>query len=163
MPGDLARVGAVGALARADRAVVLDQRRVEVERRLRTLEQRMDAGEELVERAVELAEMAEREAAQEAPERGRVRKPVAAEGLLGAVATQEVDVVETLASGDQRLAEGEDRLCRRIPASAALDRDPFEQLRQAESIGELAHEHESGMGGHLLAGRGDLDQRRSPC
>ena len=85
VPGDLAGVGAARALAGADRAVVLDKRRVEVERRLPTLDERVDAGKQLVEGPVELADMAEVEARKEAPQRGGTGDRVAVNrpGFLG--------------------------------------------------------------------------------
>jgi len=163
VPGDLAGVGAAGALARADRAVCLDVARVEVERHRLPLEQAVHASEEVVERAVELAEVPERETTQEAPERRRLGQGVAPQLLLGRVGAQQGDVLEAVAAGDQRLAEREDHLGRRIAARALLDRDPIEQLRQPEPVGELAHEHETGVGCDLLTRGGDLDQRRPSC
>jgi hypothetical protein len=68
VPGDLARIGAARALARADRPVVLNKRRVEVEGHLLPLEQGMDAREEAVEGVVQLTDVAEIEAGEEAPE-----------------------------------------------------------------------------------------------
>src|SRR5712692_9695959 len=132
MPGDLTGVGAARPLPRAGGAVVLDERRVEVERHLLALEQRADAGEEPVEGAIELADVAEVEARQEAPESGRVGDSVAAELLLGCVGAQDRRVLETLATRDQRLAERERLLRRRVAPLAFLDRNRVEQLGQPE-------------------------------
>jgi hypothetical protein len=160
MPRDLARVAATRALPRASRAVVFDQRRVNVESHLLTLDERVDAGEELVEGAVELAEVAKPEAAQETPERGRVGEAVPAQRRLRFIRAQERCVVKTLAADDQRLAEGERRLRGAIAALALLDRDRVDQLRDAEASEELAHEHEPRLSRDLLSRGRDLDQRR---
>lgn len=89
---------------------MLDIGRVQVERHRLPLHKRMHTSEDRVERPVELAEVAEAEAAQEAAERRRLRQPVTAQKLLRRIAAQQRDVVETLAAGDQRLAQAEDRL-----------------------------------------------------
>ena len=107
--------------------MVFDVGRIEVERQLLApLEHVVDAREGLLERTVELPDVPQREATQETTERGRVGKTVTAEELLGGVGAQERHVVEALAAHDERLAQGEDRLRRRVPALPLLDRDLLE-------------------------------------
>src|SRR6266542_1421745 len=131
MPGDLARVDAARSLPRADRAVMLDVARVQVERDRLPLEQRMHPGAQLIERPVELAEMAERETAQETPERRRLRQTMTTQQLLRRIGAQQRNVVEALAARDQRLAEREDRLRRRVTTPPLFHRQPVEQLADA--------------------------------
>lgn len=150
VPGDLASVGAARTLTRADRAMMLDQRRVEIERDHRPLEQRMDAPKQLLQGALELADVAKVEAAEEAAERRRIRHRVTAQLLLSRIAPQERRVVETLAARDQRLAQRQRLLRRRIAAVALLDRDLVQQRRYRQRLGQLAHEHKPGVGGDLL-------------
>jgi hypothetical protein len=87
---------------------------------------------------------------------------MAPQPLLGRVGPHDREIVEALAAGDQRLAEGEDRLRRRVAAPALLNRDRIEQLPHPEALDELADEHEAGVRRDLLAGGRDLDQRRPP-
>src|SRR6266849_1364718 len=123
MPRHLAFVGAARPLPRADRAMVLDVGRIEIERHRLPTEQRMHARKQLVERPVELTDMAEAEAAQKPAERRRLGQTVTAQKLLSRIAAQKRDVVEALTAGDQRLTQAEDRLRRRVAATALLHRD----------------------------------------
>jgi hypothetical protein len=123
----------------------------------------MHAAKQLIERPVELADVTEAEAAQEAAERRRLRQAMTAQKLLRRIAAQQRDVVEALTARDQRLAQAEDRLRRRVAASALLHRHPVEQLADAEPARQLAHEHEPGVRSHLLRRSNDLDQRRPLC
>jgi hypothetical protein len=124
----------------------------------------MHASEQLVERPVELADVTEAEAAQKAAERRRLWQPMTAQKFLGRVGPQKRDIVEALAAGDQRLAQAEDRLCRRVAAAALLHRDEtVEQLTDSEPTSQLAHQHEPGMRRQLLRRGGNLDQRRPLC
>jgi len=154
MPADLALVGAACPLPRTDRSVVLDIGRVQVERRRLPIEQRMHPGEHLVERPVELADVPQAEAAQKAAERRRLRQPVTAQKLLRRIAAHQRDVVEALAARDQRLAQTEDRLRRRVAAAALLHRHTVEQLAKAKPADQFAHEDEPGMRRQLLRRRG---------
>ncbi len=70
--------------------------------------------------------------------------------LLGRIGAKQRRIVETLTAGDQRLAEGEHRLAGRIAAVALLDRDPVQQPRHRQRLGQLAHKHKPGVGGDLL-------------
>ena len=123
----------------------------------------MHAREQLIERPVELAEMAERETAQETPERRRLRQPMTAQQLLRRVGAQQCHVVEALAARDQRLAQAQDRLRRRITTLALLYCHPIKQLLDAEPLSELPHQHKPGMRRQLLRRGDDPDQRRPPC
>jgi uncharacterized tellurite resistance protein B-like protein len=115
--------------------VVLDERRVEIERDLLAArKQRPDTREEMIKRPVQLADMAEREASQEAPERARLGQAVAAQRRLRLIRTQKANILQALAAGDHRLAEGEDRLPRHIAALAPLDRDRVKQHTDTEPI-----------------------------
>ena len=163
MPGDLALVRATRPLPGAGRAVVLDVGRVQVERHRLPIQQRLHARKQLVERPVELADVTEVEAAQKAAERRRLGQPVTAQQLLRRVGPQNRDVVEAVATGDQRLAQAEDRLRRRVAAPALLHRHPVEQLVDAKPLSELPHQHEPGMRRQLLRRRGHPDQRRPLC
>jgi hypothetical protein len=72
-------------------------------------------------------------------------------------------VVEALTTGDQRLAQAEDRLRRRVATPALLHRHPVEQLANAEPVGQFPHEHKPGMRRDLLRRGRDPDQRRPLC
>jgi hypothetical protein len=163
VPADLARVGAARALPGADRPVVLDVGRIQIERHRLPIEQRMHAREQLVERPVELTDMTEAEAAQKASQRRRLGQPVTAQKLLRRVGPQQRHVVEALTAGDQRLAQAQDRLRRRVAAAALLHRHPVEQLSNPEPSGQLAHQDEPGVRCQLLRRRRHLDQRRPLC
>ena len=163
MPADLAFVGAACPLPRADRAVMLDVGRVQVERHRLPLKQRMRTRKQVVECPVELADMTEAEAAQKAAERCRLRQTVTAQKLLRRIAAQKRNVVEALPASDQRLAQTEDRLPRRVTATALLHRHPVEQLTNPKPVRQLAHQHEPGMRRQLLRRGGDPDHRRPLC
>ncbi len=163
VPADLALVGAARPLSGADRAVVLDVGCVQVERHRLPIKQRMHTREDLVERPVELAEVAEAEAAQKAAERRRLGQPVPAQQRLRRIGSQQRDVVEAFPAGDQRLAQTEDHLRRRITTLALLHRHPVKQLVDAQPLSELPHQHKPGMCRQLLRRRRDTDQRRPLC
>jgi hypothetical protein len=138
MPSNLAGIGAVGALARAGRPVMLDQGRVQIERHRLPLEERMHARKQLVERALEPADVAQAEAAQKPADRGRVGQTMTPQQRLRGVRPQQRDVLEALAACDQRLAQPEDRLRGRVAAIALLHRHPLEQPANAKPAGQLA-------------------------
>ncbi len=142
---------------------MLDVGRVEVERHRFAIEQRMHTRKQLVERPIELADMAETEATQKAAQRRRLRQPVTAQKLLRRITAQQRHVVEALTARDQRLAQAEDRLRRRITAPALLHRHPVEQLTDTEPASQLAHEHEPRVRRDLLTRGRHLDQRRPLC
>jgi hypothetical protein len=142
---------------------MLDQRRVEIERHRLPPKQRMHARKQLLEGTVELAQMPEVEARQEAAERGRIRHRVATQQRLRAVSAKQRRVVEALAARDQRLAQRQRLLRRRVTAGALLHRHLVEQLRHTQRRGQLPHQHEPRVRRHLLRRRRNPDQRRPPC
>jgi hypothetical protein len=99
---------------------MLDIGCIQVERDRLPIEQRMHASEQLVECPVELADMTEAEAAQKAAQRRRLGQAVTAQKLLRRIGTQQCDIIEALAAGDQRLAERKDRLRRRVATLTLL-------------------------------------------
>jgi len=122
--------------------VVLDEARVQVERHLLTANnERVHAREQLVKRAVQLAEVPERETPEEAPDRRRVGQAAAAQHRLPLVPAEQANIVEALTARNQHLAEGEDRLRRRVTSPAPLDADPVKQPWQPELLCKLADEH----------------------
>ena len=163
MPADLALVGAARPLPGADRTVLLDVGGVQVERHRLPLEQRLHARKQPVERPVQLADVAETETAQEPAERRRLGQTMTAQELLRRIGAQQRDIVEALAAADQRLAQAENRLRRRISPPTLLHRHPVEQLANAEPTRQLAHQHQPGMRRQLLRRRGHPDQRRPLC
>src|SRR3972149_2951573 len=124
---------------------------------------RVHTREQLLERPVELADVTEAEAAQKAAERRRLRQTMTAQKLLRRIAAKKPNVGEALAADDQRLAQAEDRLRRRVAAHALLHRHPVEQLTHPEPAGQLAHQYEPGMRRQLLPRSGDPDHRRPLC
>jgi hypothetical protein len=118
---------------------------------------------QFVERALELADVAEVEAREKATERRRIRHRMPAQLLLRLVCTKQRRIVETLAARDQRLAQRQRLLRRRVAARPLLHRHLIEQLGNTERVRELTHQHKPRMRRHLLTRRGDLDRRRPPC
>lgn len=114
--------------------MVLDVGRIQIERHRLPIEQRVHAREHLVERPVELTDMTEAEAAQKASQRRRLGQPVTAQKLLRRVGQQQRHVVEALTASDQRLAQAQDRLRRRVAAAALLQRHPVEQRHQSRAL-----------------------------
>jgi hypothetical protein len=100
--------------------VVLDQGRVQVERHRLPPEQRLHTPKQAVKSAVELTDVTEVEAREKPPQRGRVRHRVTAQLLLRRVGTQQRRIVEILAADDQRLAQRQHLLRRRIAARPVI-------------------------------------------
>jgi hypothetical protein len=88
---------------------------------------------------------------------------VTAQKLLRRISPQNRDIVQTLAAGYQRLAQAEDRLRRRVTATALLHRHTVEQLADADATGQLAHQNKPPIRRQLLRRGSDPDQRRPPC
>jgi hypothetical protein len=144
--------------------VGLDIARVDVERYLLAAhDQRVHALEQRVQHQVELGEVANVEAARKAPQRGRIRQPVAAQPPLSHVRAQQPRVVQTVAAGGQRRNDRHRRLRRREAPPAALHGHAVEQLAQTQPAGQLAHQHQPGMCDDLLARTPHLDSRRTRC
>jgi DNA-binding transcriptional regulator YbjK len=88
---------------------------------------------------------------------------VTAQKLLRRITAHKRNVVEALAAGDQRLAQAEDRLRRRVTAAALLHRDTVEQLADPEPARQLSHEYEPSVRRQPLRRGRDLDHRRPLC
>src|SRR2546430_15894192 len=111
---------------------MLDIGRLQIERPPLPLEQGVHTRKQRLERPIELADVTEAEAAQKTAERRRLRQTVATQTLLRRIAAQKRHIVEALATRDQRLAQTEDRLRRRVAATSLLHRHPAEQIPDAE-------------------------------
>ena len=161
VPGDLAGVGAAGALPRARRAVVLDQRRVEIE----CHRSRSSSG---CTRANSSSRARSSWPIWPRLKRARKRPSVVGSGTAwpaaapGPVSTEQRRVVETLAARDS-VSQSARSLARRVTTPALLDRDRVSSSGSTERHRELAHQHEPSVRSHLLRRGGDLDQRRPPC